>query len=90
MKNNSNNQFKSNSIMQTTPITQAEIQAFLNREYPEYQLTPLEDYSTQNILDATNIYINSDDCTWDLGYEDELDWSLEPENYYEGIPIYFD
>lgn len=71
-------------------MTTQDIQNYLSQNYPGYNLTPFEEYTSDDVQNATNIYINTDDCNWQLGYENEFDMTIEPDDYLEDLPIYFD
>lgn len=63
-------------------ITQAILSSAISEVYDLSNLTSKEDYTPEQLETATYILINSDDQTWQPGYETKL--PAETVNYYAG------
>ena len=51
-----------------------ELHKIIYQDTPNYleELTPLKEYTEEEIEKATYIYINPDDQTWELGFENPV------------------
>lgn len=75
-------------------MTTKELHSILIQDTPNYleELTPFQEYTPEQIEQATYIYINPDDQNWQLGFENpipvEAYENFESNISYKNLPLF--
>lgn len=75
-------------------MTTKELHSILIQDTPNYleELTPFQEYTPEQIEQATYIYVNPDDQNWQLGFENpipvEAYENFESNISYKNLPLF--
>lgn len=75
-------------------MTTKELHSILIQDTPNYleELTPFQEYTPEQIEQATYIYVNPDDQNWQLGFENpipvEAYENFEGNISYKNLPLF--